>query len=250
MPSALVWNIISSPWHLGMPPWVKCCTEQLGCVTAWWHPPGWGWFGDSPSCLWAPALWGCSGTLPEELPSPAGAAAGLLLLPAWAGELVFVGVNLNLGDCREGVGCFLHVWEGKLGSLAAALLNGAVAIHPDFPLGSFRSSVTSSASCAPCRWFAIFLSVSFPSILPREEQGASLALPVLLMCLKLLGWICRSRGSRRFQSLPLCPCNIIRNSPGSQVKQVPSCQRWKENLRCVQRRRMQRGRESDESLEQ
>lgn len=35
--------------------------------------------------------------------------------PPGLGICVFVGVNLNLGGCREGFGCSLHVWGGRLG---------------------------------------------------------------------------------------------------------------------------------------
>lgn len=116
---------------------------------------------------------------------------------------------------------------------------GAVGIHPDFPLGSFSSSGISPPSVFPAGYLqfsSVFhFSPSYWGRSEEEKQGASLALPVLLICLNLLGWICSSRGSPGFWSISLCHCNIIRNPPESQLKQVPSCQRWEENLRCVQR---------------
>lgn len=102
-------------------------------------------------------LWGCWGV------GPARACQRSLR------NCVCVGVSLNLGGCREGVAA--SCMFGQPDRWPKLHFPGAAGMHPGFLLGSLRSRVISSALCVLCRLFAVFLSVSFPSVLLREIRG-------------------------------------------------------------------------------
>lgn len=157
---------------------------------AWMGHPEMGMIWGQPllalgSCSCSLGLLGCrtSPSLPEEpeLPPPAGDSTCRSAPPPWAGEVCVCWCARELGFGRLHRSCW--VLPAGLGRKAghpdllycrlsghSLHFPGAAGIHPDFPLCSFGSSVIPSALCVPRRLFAVFFSVSFPSILTERGQ--------------------------------------------------------------------------------